>query len=720
MLTLRRAMSFCLPLILSACGGNSGQTAPDSPASGIRAGLPFPAAHGPSAVTTATLLGRQTEQRSSGATDQGDSLNLDAAASSFEYGLYRFNLGDTPTELDVTLGSGEVWVCLADFAAVHWEVLGPFSNPLDIALGNVKYVNGLGDTWVGLVVQAGASAVVDELALSADSGLNQPPTAEVAASPDGPAPLEVTFDAGGSSDPDGSIVLYEWDFTDNGSFDASDSADSIQHTYSNPGSFTCRLRVTDNDGATDEATVQVNVAVPANLPPVADIQASPSEADPPEFINFDAGGSTDQDGSIILYEWDLDGDGVFDSATGGVATNGGVYNSPGAIEVGVRVTDNDGASAVATVQVILHGWVLVTADPAPDTGMMPSLLVLNGKPAIAHYDYGNQELKFSLSSTALGANPLDWQSVTVDNTANGVGQDPSLANIGGNPAIAYSDNSVGRQKYAYSATPDGLSPTDWTLVVLNGPAINGGMHPSLAEVAGHPAVAYYDNLNGQNLLYRRASSPTGADAADWLGSVPVDFAGDTGEYPSLRVVAGNPAIAYQSEVMTTRHIKYARSSTPTGESMLDWEAITVNATDFMGWNNEMKIVNGRPAITWWGTAADVYYAHSTTPDGLDPLDWVTVNVSVDAAASAIYPSLAVVATKPVVAFLDETNKYLLYKQSSTVDGDLTIDWGPADLTVDNSVTVGLNGGCSCVGVQGRIAIAFNDDGNDHLVYAILL
>ena len=49
-------------------------------------------------------------------------------------------------------------------------------------------------------------------------GLNQPPTASFAASPTtGDAPLSVSFNASGSTDPDGTIVSYSWVFSDGGS-----------------------------------------------------------------------------------------------------------------------------------------------------------------------------------------------------------------------------------------------------------------------------------------------------------------------------------------------------------------------------------------------------------------------------------------------------------------------------------------------------------------------
>lgn len=94
---------------------------------------------------------------------------------------------------------------------------------------------------------------------------NDPPTAVISANPtSGTEPLNVMFDSVGSSDPDGSIVSYAWNFGDGGSA----SGITASHTYVSPGSFSAVLTVTDNDGATDTDSVQINVAPDIFNPPV--------------------------------------------------------------------------------------------------------------------------------------------------------------------------------------------------------------------------------------------------------------------------------------------------------------------------------------------------------------------------------------------------------------------------------------------------------------------
>ena len=77
---------------------------------------------------------------------------------------------------------------------------------------------------------------------------NRTPTAQLTVSNgDGFAPLTVTFDASGSSDPDGSITSYRWDYGD-GTQETAGATTS--HTYQDTGVFTVSVQVTDDDGAT--------------------------------------------------------------------------------------------------------------------------------------------------------------------------------------------------------------------------------------------------------------------------------------------------------------------------------------------------------------------------------------------------------------------------------------------------------------------------------------
>jgi PKD repeat protein len=106
---------------------------------------------------------------------------------------------------------------------------------------------------------------------SALAGAGQPPIAALTATPvSGTVPLAVGFSASGSSDPDGTVVAFEWTFGD-GSAPAVGS--SASHVYAAAGNYSALLKVTDNSGLTSTKSVTINAtnAVAAQSTHVADI-----------------------------------------------------------------------------------------------------------------------------------------------------------------------------------------------------------------------------------------------------------------------------------------------------------------------------------------------------------------------------------------------------------------------------------------------------------------
>lgn len=84
----------------------------------------------------------------------------------------------------------------------------------------------------------------------------------------GPAKLTVNGDATNSFDPDGAIILYEWDFNYDGySFHPQATGAQTTTTYGWEGQYTIACRITDNDGLTSTATHTVSVWVdPLGIP----------------------------------------------------------------------------------------------------------------------------------------------------------------------------------------------------------------------------------------------------------------------------------------------------------------------------------------------------------------------------------------------------------------------------------------------------------------------
>lgn len=110
------------------------------------------------------------------------------------------------------------------------------------------------------------------------------------------------------------------------------------------------------DGLTHETVLPVRVSVGTRPgAPVPRFTVTPEYGAPirtNEPVIFDAGGSTD-DGTIVGYLWDFDGDSVFDSAQGPITTH--LYPAPGFYIARLRVRDNDGNTSDAGLSVDVQG-----------------------------------------------------------------------------------------------------------------------------------------------------------------------------------------------------------------------------------------------------------------------------------------------------------------------------------------------------------------------------
>jgi PKD repeat protein len=173
---------------------------------------------------------------------------------------------------------------------------------------------------------------------------NRLPTANFSISPRSPSTLEsVTFKST-STDSDGEIASYAWDLNNDGNFDDGTSSEA-QRSFPLAGTYTVKLLVTDNNGGQDISTQTVDVG---NQPPVASFDYAPSSPSTGEEITLTST-STDPDGSISSYSWDLNGDNIFGDADTAQAKV--TFANVGNHTVRLRVTDSDGTSTT-TSQVI--------------------------------------------------------------------------------------------------------------------------------------------------------------------------------------------------------------------------------------------------------------------------------------------------------------------------------------------------------------------------------
>jgi len=181
----------------------------------------------------------------------------------------------------------------------------------------------------------------------------------------------VQFDASTSYDVDGAIASYAWAFGDG----STASGAVVWHRFNSAGVFSVALTVTDDKGAQDVETRTVQ-AGSVNNPPTAAFVYSPSSPLVLQWVQFDASGSTDSDGSIASYAWSF-GDGT--TMTGVVVYK--QFVAAGVYPVTLTVTDDDGATNAQTrsVQAGTPAQAPVAAftySPASPTPGQP--ITLNG------------------------------------------------------------------------------------------------------------------------------------------------------------------------------------------------------------------------------------------------------------------------------------------------------------------------------------------------------
>jgi PKD repeat protein len=158
----------------------------------------------------------------------------------------------------------------------------------------------------------------------------------------------VSLDATQSTD-DGRITQFAFEFGDGQT--STGASSRVDHTYTQAGTFTTRVTVTDDDGNTHAATCSIRITeLPGNQAPIAN--AGPDRTvDVNDLITFDGSASIDPDGVITKYEWDF-GDGTA-KEQGQVVRH--QFTRLGTFTVTLTVTDNTGATGSDTAVIIANG-----------------------------------------------------------------------------------------------------------------------------------------------------------------------------------------------------------------------------------------------------------------------------------------------------------------------------------------------------------------------------
>ena len=155
----------------------------------------------------------------------------------------------------------------------HWTINSDYRDDLNNVENVFIQTPGVGSYTIEVFGRSGDMAISPQSFAIAAAGAqpsgNQPPTCTLTADPSsGEAPLTTTFSMS-ANDPDGTIASWKLDVDNDGTAEYSGSGNppaTQQHTYNNPGTYTAKLTVTDDEGATGFDTTTVNVTEPNNPP----------------------------------------------------------------------------------------------------------------------------------------------------------------------------------------------------------------------------------------------------------------------------------------------------------------------------------------------------------------------------------------------------------------------------------------------------------------------
>jgi PKD repeat protein len=215
--------------------------------------------------------------------------------------------------------------------------------------------------------------------------------------------------------------------------------------------------------------------------PTASIAATPAQPHPGEQVALDASGSHYSNGTITKYEWDLDGNGSYETSSGATPTLKTSFPTPGTHTIGLRVTDSDGATGTTTRQIEVGSFppvAKVTVSPTP---------ALTGQPVTID----------ASGSTDQGTiTDYKWDLDNSGNFATDTGSTPKVTTTFPNAGV----NTIGVR----ITDSQGLSTTTTVKVT----ALEQGISDYEDEVLGTSGLTHYYKLG----------EPSGPTIADSVGT----------------------------------------------------------------------------------------------------------------------------------------------------------------------------------------------------------
>jgi hypothetical protein len=305
-------------------------------------------------------------------------------------------------------------------------------------------------------------------------------------------------------------------------------------------------------------------------------------------------------------------------------------------------------------------------------------------------------------ANALYINPVTtytWGDMDIDQgtpTSSNVGKHCSLADIGGQPGVAYYDETAGALRYAYFTL---LPMPTWHASVVDNAGVVG-LNCTLMDLGGKAAICYFDQTH-VTLKFAYANTATPSGPADWAVHtvLPSAYASET----DMHLSEGTVAIVINDALLDK--LLYIRTYEAVPVATTDWVLHAVAGSGDSA-APSLEIVNGVPAIAYYDASSmDLRYCYGKSVEPHDSGEWVSMAVD-SADAVGVSPQLyAMDGIVPVIAYYDWTHGDLKFAQAKNMAPLSAADW---TLTYVCQSPDFVGNRLSLDGVNGHLCIAFQD------------
>ncbi|MCB1187250.1 hypothetical protein KDL29_08815 [bacterium] len=618
--------------------------------------------------------------------EPSDGLAL-AAYACYRYGFqsgsyqgdarFRLQWGFEPTDLS------NVYVGLADFSMDRWQWFPCGAEGFNA--GDVEpFLSGKGEIIMCVLLLGTDPAILDYALLGDNLAPHVNISTDLEADPlMNIAPRLVSIDASSSYSFGGEIVGFDFDWTGNGTWDKlADPDGQVLHEYS-AGNYTLRVRVTESSGLQSVEELDFTIVPDFNPPPGAVINANLLTGSAPLTVMVDALGSSDPDGFITKYEYDIDNDGVYELQLDETDAVPVTLSNYGDNKVILRVTDNFFATDTAELTVNLDsGWSHSIVDSNVSLNDRVDMAVIGtgneSRPAVVYSSSTESELRFCQATSFSGNTWGSIRKPAGPGAQVGSRPAPAVAYMGlyDTPIISYIGKAANNKECLFIVRGNNGTSSTWQtpiqvstdnvendtdIIVLNNLAAVATVRYPGAQV--NTEISYYQALNETATSWSTARTVRPVQPG-------LDYF-DLSLLPYENGLFDRPMLSYVSGYNDGIHNLYTTRSTNADGTA--WEA-QVDHGQLLAHSTDLKTINGNPAVVAGSHVQDGQLGYLRSVDE-KATGW---QGSLQQVGTGGYCSLMQWDGRPCVAYYDPNSGGLMLICAENAEGSSWTDAIPVD------------------------------------------